>query len=37
MAVLAPRSSIDGLAWPGLPGGAGTTTLALLYQLGKSE
>lgn len=38
MTELAPRSSIDGLTWPGLPGGAaGKVLVALLYQLEQSQ
>ncbi len=37
MAVLMPRSSVPGLAWPGLPGTAGVTMLALQYQLEQSQ
>ena len=32
-----PRSSVPGLAWPGLPGTAGVTMLALQYQLEQSQ
>ncbi len=37
MDVLMPRSSVPGLAWPGLPGTAGITMLALQYQLEQSQ
>ncbi len=37
MDVLMPRSSVPGLAWPGLPGTAGITMLALQYQLQQSQ
>ena len=37
MDVLVPRSSVPGLAWPGLPGTAGVTMLALQYQLEQSQ
>ena len=37
MDVLMPRSSVPGLAWPGLPGTAGGTMLALQYQLEQSQ
>ncbi len=37
MDVLMPRSSVPGLAWPGLPGTAGVAMLALQYQLEQSQ
>ena len=37
MAVFMPHSSVPGLAWPGLPGTAGVTMLALQYQLEQSQ
>ncbi len=37
MDVLMPRSSVPGLAWPGLPGTARVTMLALQYQLRQSQ
>ncbi len=37
MDVLVPRSSVSGVTWPGLPGRAGITMLALQYQLQQSQ
>ncbi len=37
MDVLMPSSSVPGVAWPGLPGTAGVTMLALQYQLEQSQ
>ncbi len=37
MDVPVPRSSVPGLAWPGLPGTAGVTMFDLHYQLEQSQ
>ena len=37
MTVLVPKSSVTGLAWPGLPGASGTKVLALMFQLEQSQ
>jgi phenylacetate-CoA ligase len=37
MTFLGAKSAVAGLAWPGVPGGAGTIRLALMFQLEQSQ